>query len=299
MPAILIAVETPRRQRPYVIPQPGCVPPNILREFTGKLVELLLFGNPPDTSAILSKSSMAQVDDGLFLGSFLHADNTNELVRQKVTHVLNCAKPCCPNHTSAYYAPHQIAVEALDATDCADYPILENHFDAAYDFLEGAKASSNKARCLIHCYQGLNRSATLCVAYLVVTKRMPLMNILSRVHAARPGILGNVSFRRQLIEFAYANGLLMRGQPMPIPRSPLSPPTKVAKGDPFPDSAVVVSGVPVASPISFPKPTKPISIDLDADKVKPDTPTNCASSLRRWSVHRVASSLSRRLNAVK
>lgn len=34
----------------------------------------------------------------------------------------------------------------------------------------------------------------------------------------------------QLIEFAYANGLLMRGQPMPIPRSPLSPPTKVAKG---------------------------------------------------------------------
>lgn len=39
-------------------------------------MELLLFGNPPDTSAILSKSSMAQVDDGLFLGSFLHADNT-------------------------------------------------------------------------------------------------------------------------------------------------------------------------------------------------------------------------------
>lgn len=42
-----------------------------------------------------------------------------ELLRQGVTHVLNCARSCCPNHDENFYAPHGMVVLSLDASDTA------------------------------------------------------------------------------------------------------------------------------------------------------------------------------------
>eukprot|EP00667_Euglena_gracilis_P008130 EG_transcript_8227 len=195
-----------RSQRPYVMAQPGCVPADILQEFSSRLAEIL-DNNPAAAYLDLHHGDMAYVDHHLFLGAYRHAENGTELLRQGVTHVLNCARSCCPNHDENFYAPHGMVVLSLDASDTADFPLMHLLFDKAFDFMEKCHRSP-KAKCLIHCYQGLNRSATLCVAYLMVKHRLPLLTVVERVHAVRAYILGNPGFRQQLIEFAYVNELL-------------------------------------------------------------------------------------------
>ena len=73
--------------------------------------------------------------------------------------------------------------------------------------------------------QGINRSAAIVVAYMMIFKRWPLIVALQRVNHARPAILGNVGFREQLIEFAQCNGLLIDAEaaPEPAPAEPESP----------------------------------------------------------------------------
>eukprot|EP00668_Euglena_longa_P041065 GGOE01054036.1.p1 GENE.GGOE01054036.1~~GGOE01054036.1.p1 ORF type:complete len:474 (+),score=101.57 GGOE01054036.1:83-1423(+) len=234
--------------RPYAMAQPGCVPADILQECSNRMADIL-DNNPPAAYLDFYHGDMAYVDHNLFLGSYRHAENGSELVRQGITHVLNCARSCCPNHDENFYAPHNLAVMSLDASDTAEFPLMHLLFDKAFDFLEKCSRSP-KAKCLIHCYQGLNRSATLCVAYLMVKHRLPLLTVVERVHAVRAYILGNPGFRQQLIEFAYVNDLLFETGRHP---APLKSPNHHRNGLPFgpkkrkPVEAAAVAAAPVAA----------------------------------------------------
>jgi len=234
-----------KRNRPYTLAASGSVPADVLQEYSVKLAEILNV-NPPAAYMEFYNGDMAQVDQNTFLGSLRHAENGPELLRQGVTHVLNCAGSCCPNHHDSFYAPYKIEVVVLDAADAPDFPILHYHFDKAFDFLEHSSRKPN-SHCLVHCYQGLNRSTTLLAAYMMIKHRMTLVSVVERLHAARPFILSNLGFRQQLIEFAYANELLLDGSlsgmspsqvkprtPRPLNRNgpesprqlPISPPTQ-------------------------------------------------------------------------
>jgi len=58
----------------------------------------------------------------------------------------------------------------IDAADVPGYPILTLHYGAARRFFEEAREAGGRA--LIHCELGVNRSATLAVAYLVDTEQV-------------------------------------------------------------------------------------------------------------------------------
>ena len=90
---------------------------------------------------------------------------------------------------------------SVDAQDKERYPLLDQHLPAAREFLGAALDGGGVA--FVHCYQGINRSAALATAFLVEPAA-----VAARCFAARPIILRNVSFCKQLVQFAAASGLL-------------------------------------------------------------------------------------------
>jgi len=69
-------------------------------------------------------------------------------------------------------------------------------------------ASGRRGRVLIHCEDGLEHSACLAVAVLMLRERMRLSEATELVWQQRPAILQDPSLRRQLVLLAGHEGLL-------------------------------------------------------------------------------------------
>lgn len=153
----------------------------------------------------------AEVLEHLYCGSRLDAHNMILLRRLRITHVLNCApKRDFPalNPDSPYDDGQSGVVDylELDALDNPSYPILQAHYARAKNFINRAQDSGGRA--LVHCELGVNRSATLCVAYLIDREQISLLRAVRQLQIDRPNILCNEGFRRQLIDFAKERNLL-------------------------------------------------------------------------------------------
>ena len=131
---------------------------------------------------------------------------------------------CMGQAAAAAVAPEmdKRGIAHLGLKNCVDeegYPILANHLRESVDFIrshiqaevkhkDGDSKYAPKPCCLVHCQEGKNRSACVCVAYLMVEERMPLFEAVLHVFNRRPFVLDNKSFVQQLIELADAEGLL-------------------------------------------------------------------------------------------
>lgn len=139
----------------------------------------------------------------LYLGNYKHAKALSTMERVKVTHIINCAKASCPPTHNLYPTKSYLA---LDAEDTPTYPILAILWEEVYSFMEEARRAQG---CLfIHCQAGVNRSATLAVAYCMVYNQWPLLKAIQHVFTLRPFILTNEFFQLQLVQFAHKYGLL-------------------------------------------------------------------------------------------
>ncbi len=81
--------------------------------------------------------------------------------------------------------------------DVDDYPTesLVDHFGRALDF-----KSSAKGPVLVHCAQGVSRSAALVIALLMLEKGLTLQQSLTLVHSRRDIISPNQGFLEQLTQ---------------------------------------------------------------------------------------------------
>jgi len=93
----------------------------------------------------------------------------------------------------------------LQAEDSDRYDITR-HFGEAFRFLNAAKRDGGTV--LVHCALGINRSAAVCVAYMMVERRLPLLAVTRIIKDRRRIVLANKSFQRQLVGFARNRGLL-------------------------------------------------------------------------------------------
>lgn len=90
----------------------------------------------------------------------------------------------------------------VDAEDHPRYKITDD-FPICFEFLDRMEQTykGRNVSVLVHCIQGLNRSAAVCVGWLLKRHRMPLHDAIELVSSRRPGILSNRSFLRQLIAY--------------------------------------------------------------------------------------------------
>jgi protein-tyrosine phosphatase len=93
----------------------------------------------------------------------------------------------------------------VQAEDTIQYDITQ-HFREAFSYLDKVKRTGGRA--LVHCALGINRSAAVCLAYLMVDQKMPLLEATRVLKNKRRILLSNKAFQRQLVMFARSKNLL-------------------------------------------------------------------------------------------
>ncbi|XP_043916871.1 dual specificity protein phosphatase 4 [Protopterus annectens] len=128
----------------------------------------------------------------LYLGSAYHASRKDMLDALGITALLNVSSDC-PNHFEGYFQYKCIPVEDNHKADISSW------FMEAIDFIDSVAAC--KGRVLVHCQAGISRSATICLAYLMMKKRVKLEEAFEFVKQRRSIISPNFSFMGQLLQF--------------------------------------------------------------------------------------------------
>eukprot|EP00760_Papus_ankaliazontas_P025783 PhM_4_TR2875/c0_g1_i1/m.96963 len=119
-----------------------------------------------------------------------------------ITHVLNVAKRDTSCGGQDLCNGLNIQYKCIDTRDDAEYPILCYHFDEFARLVDEVRDSGG--RVLVHCVAGINRSVTLCVAYLIDRCGLDLLTACRIVRGSQAHdtyILDNVGFRHQLVDF--------------------------------------------------------------------------------------------------
>ncbi|XP_038660426.1 dual specificity protein phosphatase 4 [Scyliorhinus canicula] len=128
----------------------------------------------------------------LYLGSAYHASKKDTLDAMGITALLNVSSNC-PNHFEDHYQYKCIPVEDNQKTDISFW------FIEAIEYIDSVKKVDG--RILVHCQAGISRSATICLAYLMMTKRVRLEEAFDFVKQRRSIISPNFSFMGQLLQF--------------------------------------------------------------------------------------------------
>ena len=149
----------------------------------------------------------AQLLNHVWLGSQRNAESLRLLRKIGVTHVLNCAGYKGPreNPDANPYEGLNIDYKEFKADDEDSYDITQ-HFREAFNYLD--RVSRLGGVCLVHCALGINRSAAICVAYIMMHKTKPLLETATFIKQRRRVMLSNAGFRRQLVRFARLKNLL-------------------------------------------------------------------------------------------
>ena len=84
----------------------------------------------------------------------------------------------------------------FQVTDLPDEDLL-SHFDSANDFINDCVERESGA-CLIHCFRGRSRSATVAAAYLMHKHGYSSQKAISKIRSKRPSINPHASFMAQL-----------------------------------------------------------------------------------------------------
>eukprot|EP00483_Globobulimina_turgida_P003578 UN03584 len=139
----------------------------------------------------------------LWLGYAQDAPNIQLLRKYGINYILNCA---ASDISIAY--PSYFKVHKFDTDDHWQYNLIDQHLEECITFIDECEHDQDK-RILVHCMAGMNRSATISVAYLLhYFKNMNLLEAIEYTVMKRPWILSNGGFRRQLIKYAFDNNRL-------------------------------------------------------------------------------------------
>ena len=139
-----------------------------------------------------SKPEIDQIEQGLYLGNE-HASRTiEELKARKITHIL------CAGMELKTHFPKAFKYLHLKVRDDYDEDLYQ-HFESACQFISDAfNAGQGQANVFIHCAQGVSRSSSLTIAYLMQKYRKDFKTVHDYVLSKRSVIKPNAGFRKQL-----------------------------------------------------------------------------------------------------
>lgn len=134
---------------------------------------------------------------GLFVGGFPDEETVEILRREKIDIIINC---CAGEYRTPDALQTEFVVYNISAEDQSDYMILYHCYEKFAAIVQNATRLGR--RIFVHCIAGINRSVTLCLAYLMQYYSMDIITCIRLFQAhGRIDILRNVSFRHQLVDF--------------------------------------------------------------------------------------------------
>lgn len=107
------------------------------------------------------------VKDFLYVGGEQIANNRDVLKELCVSHVINCAGDVCVNRFphDFEYTTYYLKDSKTENIECIFYEVI--------NALESVRQSGG--RVLIHCVQGVSRSVSLCIAYLIFKEKVVIV----------------------------------------------------------------------------------------------------------------------------
>ncbi|KAJ0631316.1 putative protein-tyrosine-phosphatase [Helianthus annuus] len=155
-------------------------------------------GKPPrefefkkDKLAFFDKEC-SRIIDHVFLGSDAVAKNRDVLRKNHITHVLNCVGFVCPE-----YFKKDLVYKTLWLQDNPSEDITSILYDV-FDYFEDVREQNG--RVFVHCCQGVSRSTSLVIAYLMWREGESFETAFQRVKAARGVTNPNMGFASQLLQ---------------------------------------------------------------------------------------------------
>jgi len=136
----------------------------------------------------------SEVAPGLCVGSDQVARDLALLRGRGVTHVLNCNGYAC----GEYHAEQGLEYKTLFLYDSPQEDISCVLYDC-YAWIEGAMARGGAV--FVHCSQGVSRSCSVCIGYLMWRTRRPYQEVFRAVKAIRGIANPNIGFACQLINW--------------------------------------------------------------------------------------------------
>ncbi len=136
----------------------------------------------------------------IYIYDWLILGNLNDALTLNTDAILSVFNEC-ENFKEQFSKKTWLCLNSLDNPD----QNLEQYFDKAFEFLDRMEKENKK--CIIHCHAGINRSATIALAYFMKKMNIKLFDAYEFLLLLRPGIIYNIGFRKQLINFAIKNNL--------------------------------------------------------------------------------------------
>lgn len=134
----------------------------------------------------------SKVADHMYLGSELVAKDREILRQNGITHVLNCVGFVCPE-----YFKGDLVYKTLWLQDSPSEDIISILYDV-FDYFEDVREQNG--RVFVHCCQGVSRSASLVIAYLMWREGQSFEDAFQYVKAARGVTNPNMGFACQLLQ---------------------------------------------------------------------------------------------------
>ncbi|KAF8390522.1 hypothetical protein HHK36_025049 [Tetracentron sinense] len=134
----------------------------------------------------------SRIAEHMYLGSDAVAKNREILRRNGITHVLNCVGFVCPE-----YFKSDLVYKTLWLQDSPSEDITSILYDV-FDYFEDVREKGG--RVFVHCCQGVSRSTSLVIAYLMWRDGQSFEDAFQYVKAAREVANPNMGFACQLLQ---------------------------------------------------------------------------------------------------
>ncbi|KAA8529655.1 hypothetical protein F0562_034245 [Nyssa sinensis] len=134
----------------------------------------------------------SRIADHIYLGSDAVAKNREILRQNGITHVLNCV-----GFVSPEYFKSDLVYKTLWLQDTPSEDITSILYDV-FDYFEDVREQGG--RVLVHCCQGVSRSTSLVIAYLMWREGQSFEDAFQYVKAARGVTNPNMGFACQLLQ---------------------------------------------------------------------------------------------------
>ncbi|KAK6527172.1 hypothetical protein TWF281_010365 [Arthrobotrys megalospora] len=150
---------------------------------------------------------MNEIVPGLFLGDIFAARNPSYLQDHGVSHILTIARGSLgllsstleSNDNGRPFKHLQIELDDLPDEKLLDQ--LESGVLFIDSALNGNTGEGGEHKVLVHCLQGMSRSTSFVIAYLVWKNKVTVGNALETVQEKRKKARPNSGFYRQLLEW--------------------------------------------------------------------------------------------------
>lgn len=151
-----------------------------------------IINNTITESIPLKGKDFFEINQNIFLGNIKSSTNASILKENNITHIINCASTDYPS-TNSNISYFDIPIS--DDTTSSITPYLSK----ACEFIE--KCIEQKGKVLVHCEEGISRSSSVIIAYLIFKEGISYREAFNKVSNICPKIQPNPTFKKELISF--------------------------------------------------------------------------------------------------